>query len=75
MVKTLGDSASELGGGHARHLALRYLTQDVAPGLEGRVTETTGRELFTLDVRPDHREIWRDLASTPGADLVRGRLA
>lgn len=31
MVRALGDSASELGGGHARHLAVRYLTQDVAP--------------------------------------------
>lgn len=46
MVKALGDSASELGGGHARHLAVRYLTQDVAPWLEGRFTEATGRELF-----------------------------
>ncbi|MFE4689390.1 hypothetical protein ACFRH6_04960 [Streptomyces sp. NPDC056749] len=46
MVKALGDSASELGGGHARHLAVRYMAQDVAPWLEGRFTEATGRELF-----------------------------
>ncbi|PAZ12293.1 transcriptional regulator [Streptomyces sp. SA15] len=46
MTTTLGDAASELGGGHARHLAVRYLTVDVQRWLNGRFTEPVGRELF-----------------------------
>jgi tetratricopeptide (TPR) repeat protein len=46
MTTTLGNAASELGGGHARHLAVRYLTVDVKRWLDGRYTDTTGRELF-----------------------------
>ncbi|WP_395370878.1 tetratricopeptide repeat protein [Streptomyces tubercidicus] len=67
MVKTLGDSASELGGGHARHLAVRYLTQDVAPWLEGRFTETTGRELFAATSQLVHLAGWmaQDEGDTP----------
>lgn len=45
MTTTLGDAASEIGGGHARHLAVRYLTVDVKRRLEGRYTDTVGREL------------------------------
>ncbi|KAA0943010.1 tetratricopeptide repeat protein [Streptomyces apricus] len=58
MVKALGDSAAELGGGHARHLAVRYLTQDVAPWLNGRFTESTGRELFAASSQLVHLAGW-----------------
>jgi tetratricopeptide (TPR) repeat protein len=46
MTTTLGDAASELGGGHARHLAVRYLTVDVKRWLNGRFTDPVGRDLF-----------------------------
>ena len=46
MAGALGDAASELGGGHARHLAVRYLTEDVNRWLDGAYTEAVGRELF-----------------------------
>ncbi|MFE7314002.1 tetratricopeptide repeat protein [Streptomyces sp. NPDC057555] len=46
MTTALGDAASELGGGHARHLAVRYLIDDVKPWLDGAYTEKVGRELF-----------------------------
>ncbi|MFE9632874.1 hypothetical protein [Streptomyces sp. NPDC006463] len=67
MVKALGDSASELGGGHARHLAVPYLTQDVAPWLEGRFTEATGRELFGATSQLVHLAGWmaQDEGDTP----------
>ncbi|MET9779026.1 tetratricopeptide repeat protein [Streptomyces sp. NPDC006367] len=58
MVKTLGDSASELGGGHARHLAVRYLTEDVEPWLNGKYTEATGRELFAATSQLAHLAGW-----------------
>ncbi|MGA5442230.1 tetratricopeptide repeat protein [Streptomyces griseoincarnatus] len=58
MVKTLGDSASELGGGHARHLAVRYLTEDVAPWLNGKYTEATGKELFAATSQLAHLAGW-----------------
>ncbi|MDH6222996.1 tetratricopeptide repeat protein [Streptomyces pseudovenezuelae] len=67
MAKTLGDSASELGGGHARHLAVRYLTEDVAPWLNGRYTEATGRELFAAASQLTHLAGWmaQDESDTP----------
>ncbi|TGZ17152.1 hypothetical protein DV517_21250 [Streptomyces sp. S816] len=67
MVKALGDSASELGGGHARHLAVRYLTHDVAPWLEGWFTEVTGRELFAATSQLVHLAGWmaQDEGDTP----------
>lgn len=67
IVKALGVSVSELGGGHARHLAVRYLTQDVAPRLEGRFTETTGRELFAAASQLVHLAGWmaQDEGDTP----------
>jgi hypothetical protein len=58
MVKTLGDSASELGGGHARHLAVRYLTEDVALWLNGKYTEATGRALFAATSQLAHLAGW-----------------
>lgn len=58
MSAVLGDAASELGGGHARHLAVRYLIQDVAPWLNGHYTEATGRELFSAASQLVHLAGW-----------------
>ncbi|WP_329155673.1 tetratricopeptide repeat protein (plasmid) [Streptomyces sp. NBC_01456] len=67
MVKSLGDSASELGGGHARHLAVRYLTEDVEPWLNGSYTETVGKELFAATSQLTHLAGWmaQDEGDTP----------
>ncbi|MFJ2113665.1 hypothetical protein ACIOEX_17560 [Streptomyces sp. NPDC087850] len=67
MVTALGDAAAELGGGHARHLAVRYLTEDVAPWLNGRYTEATGRELFAATSQLVHLAGWmaQDEGDTP----------
>ncbi|MFF4220943.1 tetratricopeptide repeat protein [Streptomyces nondiastaticus] len=66
MVKALGDSAAELGGGHARHLAVRYLTVDVAPWLNGKYTEATGRALFAATSQLVHLAGW--MAQDEGDD-------
>ncbi|WP_246430320.1 tetratricopeptide repeat protein [Streptomyces rectiverticillatus] len=66
MVKALGDAAAELGGGHARHLAVRYLTDDVAPWLNGKYTEATGRELFAATSQLVHLAGW--MAQDEGKD-------
>lgn len=58
MTGTLGDAASELGGGHARHLAVRYLTEDVRRWLDGRYTEAVGRELFAATAELVHLIGW-----------------
>ncbi len=58
MTTVLGDAASELGGGHARHLAVRYLTQDVAPWLRGNFTEAVGRDLFAAVSQLVHLAGW-----------------
>ena len=58
MTTALGNTASELGGGHARHLAVRYLTQDVAPWLDGNYSEATGRELFAATSQLVHLAGW-----------------
>ncbi|WP_308416936.1 tetratricopeptide repeat protein [Streptomyces sp. AJS327] len=58
MTTTLGDAAAELGGGHARHLAVRYLTQDVQRWLNGRYTEKTGGELFAATSELVHLIGW-----------------
>lgn len=58
MTTTLGDAASELGGGHARHLAVRYLTIDVQRWLNGRYTETVGRDLFAATAELVHLIGW-----------------
>ncbi|WP_443074116.1 tetratricopeptide repeat protein [Streptomyces sp. NBC_01456] len=58
MTTTLGDAASELGGGHARHLAVRYLTLDVKRWLDGRYTEKVGRELFAATSELVHLIGW-----------------
>lgn len=58
MTTTLGDAASELGGGHARHLAVRYLTVDVRRWLDGRYAEKTGRELFAATSELVHLIGW-----------------
>jgi hypothetical protein len=58
MTGTLGDAASELGGGHARHLAVRYLTEDVRRWLDGRYTAAVGRELFAATAELVHLIGW-----------------
>ncbi|MEU8914648.1 tetratricopeptide repeat protein [Streptomyces nigrescens] len=58
MTTTLGDAASELGGGHARHLAVRYLTLDVKRWLDGRYTDKVGRELFAATSELVHLIGW-----------------
>lgn len=58
MIKTLGDAASELGGGHARHLTVRYLTEDVQRWLDGSYTEAVGRELFAATAELVHLAGW-----------------
>ncbi|MCC9308436.1 tetratricopeptide repeat protein [Kitasatospora sp. RB6PN24] len=58
MTRSLGDAAAELGGGHARHLAVRYLHDDVAPWLDGSWTEVIGRELFAATAQLVHLAGW-----------------
>ncbi|MBB4926210.1 tetratricopeptide repeat protein [Kitasatospora kifunensis] len=58
MSTSLGDAAAELGGGHARHLAVRYLHDDVAPWLDGTWTEAVGRELFAATAQLVHLAGW-----------------
>ncbi|MFJ6616064.1 tetratricopeptide repeat protein [Kitasatospora sp. NPDC091335] len=58
MVKSLSDAASELGGGHARHLAVHYLAESVAPWLDGVWSEFTGRELFAGAAQLTHLIGW-----------------
>lgn len=58
MTRSLGDAAAELGGGHARHLAVRYLNDDVAAWLDGTWSEDTGRELFAATAQLVHLAGW-----------------
>jgi transcriptional regulator with XRE-family HTH domain len=58
MTRFLGDAASELGGGHARHLAVRYLTHEVADWLGGQYSERTGRELHVAASQLVHLAGW-----------------
>ncbi|MEU0838390.1 tetratricopeptide repeat protein [Streptomyces sp. NPDC005962] len=58
MTTTLGDAASETGGGHARHLAVRYLTVDVNRWLDGRYTDKVGSELFAATSELVHLIGW-----------------
>ncbi|MGX2997391.1 tetratricopeptide repeat protein [Streptomyces sp. JNUCC 64] len=69
MVQVLGDNAAEYGGGHVRHLAVSYLTQNVGPWLDGRYTEATGRDLYAATSRLAHLIGWmtRDHADDEAA--------
>ncbi|MFD7922413.1 helix-turn-helix domain-containing protein [Streptomyces sp. NPDC059740] len=58
MTTALGDAAAEHGGGHARHLAVRYLATDVAPWLEGKYTAATGRALYAATAELAHLAGW-----------------
>ncbi|MGF1426863.1 helix-turn-helix domain-containing protein [Kitasatospora sp. LaBMicrA B282] len=58
MTTSLGDAAAELGGGHARHLAVRYLHHDVVPWLEGTWSEAVGQELFAATAQLVHLIGW-----------------
>ncbi|APU23541.1 transcriptional regulator [Actinoalloteichus sp. GBA129-24] len=71
MTTTLGDAAAELGGGHARHLAVRYLVEDVGPWLAGRYTDRVGRELRAATSELTHLAGW--MARDAGADDLAAR--
>lgn len=58
MTRALGNAAAELGGGHARHLAVHYLTGTVRPWLDGAYTERIGRELFAATSQLVHLIGW-----------------
>ncbi|MGW4271780.1 tetratricopeptide repeat protein [Streptomyces seoulensis] len=58
MTRTLGDTAAEFGGAHARRMAVQYLTGNVGPWLEGRYTEATGRQLFAATSQLVHLCGW-----------------
>ncbi|KJY26055.1 transcriptional regulator, partial [Streptomyces sp. NRRL S-495] len=58
MTRSLGDAAAELGGGHARHLAVRYLHEDVSAWLDGTWTEAVGRDLFAATSQLVHLAGW-----------------
>lgn len=58
MTQVLGDAAAELGGGHARRLAVGYLVEDVAPWLNGTYTQETGRDLFAATSQLAHLIGW-----------------
>ncbi|GGZ22504.1 hypothetical protein GCM10010387_14630 [Streptomyces inusitatus] len=74
MVQVLGDNAAEYGGGHVRHLAVGYLTQNVGPWLEGRYTEATGRDLYAEASRLAHLIGWmtQDRPDDDAGDIARG---
>ncbi|GHE56626.1 hypothetical protein GCM10018785_27440 [Streptomyces longispororuber] len=58
MVTTLGDMAAEYGGGHVRHLARTYLTDNAGPWLKGRYTAATGRQLYAATSQLAHLLGW-----------------
>ncbi|MEU9167695.1 tetratricopeptide repeat protein [Streptomyces sp. NPDC048420] len=66
MVRTLGDSAAEYGGGHVRSLAVRYLTENAGPWLNGRYTEAIGRDLYAATSQLTHLIGW--MAQDEGDD-------
>lgn len=71
MTRILGDAGAELGGGHARVLVVRYLTDDVRPWLDGTYTAAVGRDLFAAASRLVHLAGW--MAADDGEDdLARG---
>ncbi|MFI1829091.1 tetratricopeptide repeat protein [Streptomyces sp. NPDC020412] len=71
MVKVLGDSSAEYGGGHVRHLAVSYLTHNVGPWLNGRYTEATGRDLYAATSRLAHLIGWMSQDHTDEAAAAR----
>ncbi|NJQ00707.1 tetratricopeptide repeat protein [Streptomyces zingiberis] len=73
MVRTLGDSAAEYGGGHIRPLAVRYLTDNAGPWLNGRYTEATGRALYAATSELVHLIGW--MTQDDGDDPRHGALA
>jgi tetratricopeptide (TPR) repeat protein len=58
MTTAFGDAAAELGGGHARTLAVRYLTDTAAPWLAGTYTDTVGRDLHAAVGELAHLIAW-----------------
>ncbi|MFE3202273.1 tetratricopeptide repeat protein [Embleya sp. NPDC059237] len=58
MTTAFGNAAAELGGGHARSLAVRYLTDTAAPWLAGSYTDATGRDLHAAVGELAHLIAW-----------------
>ncbi|MFJ1709562.1 tetratricopeptide repeat protein [Kitasatospora sp. NPDC088346] len=58
MVKSLGDAAAEIGGGHARATAVHYLNTHVSNWLEGSWTEKNGRDLYAASSQLVHLIGW-----------------
>lgn len=73
MVKTLGDSAAEYGGGHVRGIARSYLIENVGPWLKGRYTEATGRALYAATSQLTHLLGW--MSQDEGDDKDHQQLA
>jgi tetratricopeptide (TPR) repeat protein len=73
MVKTLGDSAAEYGGGHVRKIARSYLIENAGPWLNGRYTEATGRALYAATSGLTHLLGW--MSQDEGDDKGHQQLA
>nr|WP_251983049.1 tetratricopeptide repeat protein [Streptomyces violaceusniger] len=73
MVKTLGDSAAEYGGGHVRKIARSYLIENVGPWLNGRYTEATGHALYAATSQLTHLLGW--MSQDEGDDKGHQQLA
>ncbi|MGW6603675.1 tetratricopeptide repeat protein [Streptomyces sp. NPDC055036] len=73
MVKTLGDSAAEYGGGHVRKIARSYLIENAGPWLNGRYTEATGRALYAATSQLAHLLGW--MSQDEGDDKGHQHLA
>ncbi|MGW9210976.1 tetratricopeptide repeat protein [Embleya sp. NPDC055664] len=65
MTTALGNAAAELGGAIARTAAVRYLTDEASPLLDGTYTDTTGRELHAAVGELAHLIAW--MAQDEGA--------
>ncbi|GAA0616953.1 tetratricopeptide repeat protein [Streptomyces crystallinus] len=73
MVRTLGDSAAEYGGGHAKKVAIDYLTGSAGPWLDGRYTEAIGQKLYAAASQLAHLIGW--MAQDEGDDTGHQALA
>lgn len=71
MTRIFGDAGSELGGGHARMLVARYLSEDVQPWLYGTCKASTKRDMLAAVARLVHLAGW--MAADAGHDdFARG---
>ncbi|MER5639215.1 tetratricopeptide repeat protein [Kitasatospora sp. NPDC002227] len=58
MTKSLGDVAAEVGGGHARKVAVRYFDDEVSTWLDGTWSEAIGREMYAAASQLVHLVGW-----------------